>query len=223
MTHYLARPLANALPKPTAWAPAGQLARLLMWILANEKPQETCVHLNSQMGGQGGTEEGTAERESECVWKWLWGTWLEFPNRAETSSLKRLAGLQVENKSLHLRRDQWENSAGTSDGKTNSRLDIGNSRVYLLWKRKVRLQQPHQDPKISNRWLEVLHQRHFQTSLKWQWWKILPQTCFLSAPKARRFLYDSLHADLGWAVWSSSLTNKDGQSERCIFSSFSHL
>lgn len=67
MTRYLARSLANALSQPTGWAPAGQLARLLMWILANEKPQETSVHLNSQMGGQGGTEEGPAERMSECV------------------------------------------------------------------------------------------------------------------------------------------------------------
>lgn len=52
MTCHLTLLWANALRSTTGWAPAGQLARLLAWSYANEKPRETFIHLNSQMGGQ---------------------------------------------------------------------------------------------------------------------------------------------------------------------------
>lgn len=52
MTCHLTLLWANALRSTTGWAPAGQLARLLAWSYANEKPRETSIHLNSQMGGQ---------------------------------------------------------------------------------------------------------------------------------------------------------------------------
>lgn len=57
MTCHLTLLSANALPSTTSWAPAGQLARLLVWSSANGKPRETSVHLNSQMGGQRGGEK----------------------------------------------------------------------------------------------------------------------------------------------------------------------
>lgn len=76
MTCHLTLLLANALSPTTGWAPAGQLARLLVWSSANEKPQETCVHLNSQMGGQrgrGSTDEcvSVCEREGVGVLAWI--------------------------------------------------------------------------------------------------------------------------------------------------------
>lgn len=45
-----------------------------------------------------------------CVSERVSGSWPEFPNTIETSSLKRLASfeLTVGNKALH-KRDQWEN------------------------------------------------------------------------------------------------------------------
>lgn len=61
MTCHLTLLSANALSPTTGWAPAGQLAQLLVWSLANEKPRETSVHLNSQMGGQKGRKEGEGE------------------------------------------------------------------------------------------------------------------------------------------------------------------
>lgn len=123
MTCHLTLLLANALSPTTGWAPAGQLARLLVWSSANEKPQETCVHLNSQMGGQRG-RGSTDECVSVCVSERVSGSWPEFPNTIETSSLKRLASfeLTVGNKSLH-KRDQWENlKADKREQKKTQRL-----------------------------------------------------------------------------------------------------
>lgn len=57
MTCHLTLLWANALRSTTGWAPAGQLARLLAWSYANEKPRETSIHLNSQMGGRRQTEK----------------------------------------------------------------------------------------------------------------------------------------------------------------------
>lgn len=69
MTCHLILILANALSPTNVRAPAGQLARLLAWSSANEKPQETSVHLNPQMGGQRGKEgaEGRSLLGCACV------------------------------------------------------------------------------------------------------------------------------------------------------------
>lgn len=67
MTCHLTLLLANALSPTANQAPAGQLARLLAWSLANEKPQETSVHLNPQMGGQGGKEGGEGRSLFVCA------------------------------------------------------------------------------------------------------------------------------------------------------------
>lgn len=70
---------AHALRSATGWAPAGQLARLLAWSYANEKPQETSIHPNSQMGGQrGGQTNGDMVAEDlDWVVKYYRGVFTE--------------------------------------------------------------------------------------------------------------------------------------------------
>lgn len=70
---------AHALRSATGWAPAGQLACLLAWSYANEKPRETFIHLNSQMGGQrGGQTNGDMVAEDlDWVVKYYWGVFTE--------------------------------------------------------------------------------------------------------------------------------------------------